>query len=106
MKKTQRRPVSHGRKLKKSMKNTENIQPPGTPPVALQRACSAAALELDNVRDAIVTFDARGNRWNILKAICNPKRSIIKLVLPKSTIVISAKPQPNNKMSHGEESKR
>lgn len=47
------------------------------------------------LRDAIVTFDARGNRWNILKAICNPKSSIIKLVLPKSTIVISAKPQPN-----------
>ena len=23
------------------MENTENIQPPGTPPVALQRACSA-----------------------------------------------------------------
>jgi hypothetical protein len=37
----ERRPVSHGRELKKSMTNTENIQPPGTPPVALQRASSA-----------------------------------------------------------------
>jgi hypothetical protein len=34
--------VSHGRELKKTMDNTENIQPPVTPPVALQRACSAA----------------------------------------------------------------
>ena len=64
-------------------------------PGSLHSDGSAVACELDNVRDAIVTFDARGNRWNILKAICNPKSSIIKLVLPKSTIVISAKPQPN-----------
>ena len=30
------------RELKKSMENTDNIQLPGTPPVALQRACHAS----------------------------------------------------------------
>jgi hypothetical protein len=38
--------VSHGRELKKSMTNTENTQTDGTPPVALQRACSASPPEL------------------------------------------------------------
>jgi len=37
--------MSHRRELKKSMDNTENIQSPGTPPVALQRACSAACVK-------------------------------------------------------------
>lgn len=56
---------------------------------------SAAACKLDNVRDATVTFNVRGNRWQILKALFNPMRPKITLVLPSSTIVISAKPQPN-----------